>query len=159
MRILDRLPYDDEPTLLSFHGGTVQVRRHQIIVWVRIEGWVFPAALDTGHSHNFSIPERHLKGWAGIDALTRIGSVEVNRVLLPQYEADIWIHHNHRGTREPKGEASLLRMDEGITVVPEGTPGAPRLPLLGLRAITQNGLTLIIDGGRREVTLKTAGWS
>ena len=80
-------------------------------------------------------------------------------MLLPQYEADVWIHHIGRGTREPKGEASLLKMIEGITVVPEGTPGAPRLPLLGLRTITQNGLTLIINGGRREVTLKTAGWS
>jgi hypothetical protein len=36
---------------------------------------------------------------------------------------------------------------------------APRLPLIGLRAIVANKFRLIIDGKRREVTLKTAGWS
>ena len=51
-----------------------------------------------------------------------------------------------------------LSVDEGITVVPDGTPGAPRLPLLGLRPISQGGLKLVIDGNRREVTLSTPGW-
>jgi hypothetical protein len=49
-------------------------------------------------------------------------------------------------------------MDQGISVVPNDSPIAPRLPLLGLKAIVHNNLKLVIDGKRREVTLKTPGW-
>ena len=44
-------------------------------------------------------------------------------------------------------------MNEGITIYPEGAPNTPRLPLLGLRAISRNGLRIVIDGKRREVTI------
>jgi hypothetical protein len=57
MKILDRLPYYDRPTLLSFRDVTVEIRGYQIVVWVRLRVSVFPAILDTGHSHNFSIPQ------------------------------------------------------------------------------------------------------
>jgi len=42
----------------------------------------------------------------------------------------------------------------------EGTnePNPARLPILGLRALVRSNLKLIIDGKRREVTLKTSGW-
>jgi hypothetical protein len=46
-------------------------------------------------------------------------------------------------------------MAEGITLYPDGAPGTPRMPLLGLRAITTNGLKLTIDGKRRQVSLET----
>jgi hypothetical protein len=49
-------------------------------------------------------------------------------------------------------------MDQGISVVPDDSPLAPRLPLLGLRAIIHNGLKLTIDGERAEVSLRTGGW-
>jgi hypothetical protein len=42
--------------------------------------------------------------------------------------------------------------------MPDEAPGAPRLPLLGLRAISRSDLKLVIDGKRREVTLLTSGW-
>ena len=42
--------------------------------------------------------------------------------------------------------------------MPHETPGVPRLPLLGLRPISRGGLKLVIDGKRREVTLRTPGW-
>jgi hypothetical protein len=32
----------------------------------------------------------------------------------------------------------------------------PRLPILGLRALTDNDLILIVNGHRREATLRTA---
>ena len=49
-----------------------------------------------------------------------------------------------------------LEMPQGISVFPEGD--APRLPLIGLRTIVANRLTLVIDGDRRYATLKTKGW-
>jgi hypothetical protein len=51
-----------------------------------------------------------------------------------------------------------LEMHEGLIVYPEDAPNPARLPILGLRALVRNRLTLVIDGKRREVTLKTSGW-
>ena len=153
MKILDRLPYFDRPTFLSFGAHTVEVRSYQILVWLSIAQPVFPAVLDTGHSHNVSVTARQLREWAGVEALEEIGQIEVNRRLMSQHEASVRIHRNRPGTREPLPESCSLVIDQGITVIPED--GAIRLPLLGLRAITRSGLKLLIDGKRRELTLRT----
>jgi hypothetical protein len=44
-------------------------------------------------------------------------------------------------------------MPQGISVFDDAE--APRLPLIGLRAIVANKLRLLIDGHRRYATLKT----
>jgi hypothetical protein len=49
-------------------------------------------------------------------------------------------------------------MHEGLILFPESAHNPARLPILGLRALVRNRLKLIIDGKRREVTLKTSGW-
>jgi hypothetical protein len=51
-----------------------------------------------------------------------------------------------------------LTIDEGMAVYPEDGSGHPRLPLLGLRSLLDNRLRFMIDGPKREVGLKTAGW-
>jgi hypothetical protein len=155
MRILDRLPYFDKPSLITFANGTAEIRAFQIIVWLRIDRSIFPAVLDTGHSHNFSIPERLLNNWAGVDSLPKIGRVEVNRQPMWQFEATLWIHKNRRGTREPTAAAFQLKTEQGITIVPDGASHAPRLPILGLRAISASKLRLVVDGKRRFVALST----
>jgi hypothetical protein len=158
MKILDRLPYHDRPTALSFGPRTIDVRAHQIIVWLSLRQRVFPAILDTGHSHNLTISSRQLAEWAGVDDREPIGEIEVNGRRMTQYRADLRLHRNQRGTRQPRPETFLLNVEEGITVMSDETHGAPRLPLLGLRPISRGGLKLVIDGKRREVTLRTPGW-
>ena len=158
MKILDRLPYHDRPTALSFGPRTIDVRGHQIIVWLSLRQLVFPAILDTGHSHNLTISSRHLVDWAGVDNLEPIGEIEVNGRRMTQYRAGLRLHRNKPGTRQPRPETFSLNVDEGITVMPDDTPGVPRLPLLGIRPISRSGLKLVIDGTRREVTLHTPGW-
>jgi len=155
VKIIDRLPYYDETTFLTVGETPVEVRRYQIVVWVSLTGQLFPAILDIGHSHNFTISQRQLKRFAGVDSLPVIGHAEVNRQLLPQVEADVWLHGNRKGTREPIEKRVLLKMDEGITLYPDGAPGTPRLPLLGLRAITRNRLKLTIDGRSLRVSVVT----
>lgn len=158
MTIIDRLPYFEEPTYLSVGETPIEVKRYQIVVWVSLNELLFPAILDTGHSHNFTISRQQLQRFAGIQTLPVIGHSEVNRGLLPQVESAVWLHGNRRGTREPSEKKLLLRMDQGITLYPDGEPSTPRLPLLGLRAITRNGLILKIDGKSRQATLRTANW-
>jgi hypothetical protein len=77
---------------------------------------------------------------------------------MTQYRADLRLHRNKPGTRQPGPEAFPLNVNEGITVIPDETPGVPRLPLLGIRPISRSGLKLIIDGKHREVTMRTTGW-
>jgi hypothetical protein len=65
MKILNRLTYFDIPSFLNFGSQTVEVQSNQIVVSASISHLVFPAILDTGHSHNFTILEHHPKTWAG----------------------------------------------------------------------------------------------
>jgi hypothetical protein len=55
-----------------------------------------------------------------------------------------------------RGEAVDVYRNQIISVFED--EDAPRLPLVGLRTIIANKLTLVIDGNHREVTLKTSGW-
>jgi hypothetical protein len=158
MKILDRLPYHDRPTALSFGSRTIDARAYQIVVWLSLRQLVFPSILDTGHSHNLTMPARHLAEWAGVDDLEPIGEIEVNGRPMTQYRAELRLHRNKPGTRQPRPEVFSLNVDEGITVMPDETPGAPRLPLLGIRPISRSRLKLVIDGNRREVALHTPGW-
>jgi hypothetical protein len=57
MKILNRLPIYEKPTLIEVRGEAYQVWKNQAIVWVSLAEALapFPAILDTGHSHNLSI--------------------------------------------------------------------------------------------------------
>jgi hypothetical protein len=157
MKILDRFPYYDTTTLLEFGSHTVEIRPYQIAIWVRIDRLAFPAVLDTGHSHHFMISERLLVEWAGVASLRRIGDVLVNKSRLPQFASDLWILHNKPRTRELGRGGTVLRLDQGITVVPEGSPASTRLPVLGLRALAVNRVRIVIDGARGYVSLSKPG--
>jgi hypothetical protein len=94
MRIL-RVHYYDKPSTLDCQGDTVDVRSYQIIVWVSLGQGLrpFPAILDTGHSHNFSISEEHLERWGGRrpDEFAVIGHIWLKNLRLPQIESDLWL--------------------------------------------------------------------
>lgn len=159
MRILDRLPLYDKPAIISVGRGEVtQVKRNQIIVWVSINDTFrsFPAILDTGYSHNFGIARRHLDRWSGAD-LRQTGEANVGGESVPQFQATLRIHRNQSGKRWLSGQTHPLTMDGGISVVGDDSPVATRLPVIGLRALIRNDLTLVLNGKGRHVTLKK-GW-
>jgi hypothetical protein len=62
------------------------------------------------------------------------------------HAATVWLHRNHRGSRTLAGEPYPLILEEGIAVYQDEAGGAPHLPLLGLRALTDNKLQTVIDG-------------
>jgi hypothetical protein len=60
------------------------------------------------------------------------------------------------GKRDELAEPPFcLELEEGIAVYPRGVVQAPRLPLLGLRAIVRNGLHLAINGKKSLVSLRS----
>jgi hypothetical protein len=153
MTIIDRLPITDRPGIINVQGDLLDIYRNQIIVWVSIGDprRVFPAILDTGHSHNFSSRESHLSRWSGV-TLPKIGELEIGRERVDQYAADIYVHHSVRGRLT--GKTSRLQMPQGISIFSNESAQAPRLPLVGLKSLISNRLRLIVDGARREASLQ-----
>ena len=86
MKILDRLPIYEEPTLIEVRGDVYQVWTNQAIVWVSLAETLtpFPAILDCGHSHNLSIARRHLERWGRPD-VKQIGFAKIAGHLVPRY--------------------------------------------------------------------------
>jgi hypothetical protein len=168
--ILRDLPFSVQPSTLVAGDDVVVVRPYQIVLWVSVVSHRFqelppnavrlPAILDTGLSHNFSIQSSQLQSWSRIpsDSLRVLRRARINRVDVPLYGADLWIHPNRPGERDRFTDARPFRLTlaQGIAVYPADTPGEPRLPLLGLRALVKNNLHLTIDGKNRRVGLRTA---
>jgi hypothetical protein len=167
--LIDRVPVPEATSEIAYRGQRVRVRGDQIIVWVTLTKPLtgahdprvvpFPAILDTGHNHTFSIQERHLIDWAGLNPaiLTETGSTRDRGERIRLRAATVWVHRNEPGSRErlTADEPIELLAPQGIAIYPSGA-NFPRLPLLGLRAITRNRLVLVVNGYRREATLRTA---
>jgi hypothetical protein len=158
--------------VLSVRGEAVRVRPYQIIVWVSIgprrdSAWDprtphFPAILDPGNNHNLLIYASQLLRWAGIrpESLPLLGALRERGRRVPLYAATVWLHRNLPGTRDVgEREPYPLILEDGIAVDPDEGASAPHLPLLGLRALTDNRLRTMIDGERRRLSIRTgAPW-
>jgi hypothetical protein len=67
----------------------------------------------------------------------------------------LWMYPNVPGTRTPDPARPPVRIDLplGATLTRPGSVATKEKPLLGLRAIRFNGLSLRIDGSRRSFSL------
>jgi hypothetical protein len=149
-------PYYSEKSKLAVRDEIVEVKAHQIIVWVSISSdesseWDprlprLPAILDTGTTHNFSLTEDHLLAWAGIHvgSLGNLGRVRIEGRNAPLCNVGLWLHTD--------GAPFELEVDSGIAVL-EGD--WPRLPILGLRALTNSKLQTFIYGDTKQVVIRT----
>jgi hypothetical protein len=127
--ILRNIPYFDAETHVSVNDQEIPIRGSQIVVWLSITEVGqkdvapgirrFPAILDTGLSHNFSIQEEQLIEWAGLDPshLPIIGAVRLvgkrtadgeEQPLLARRNAAAWLHRNRPGERDSLLEATTL---------------------------------------------------
>jgi hypothetical protein len=167
--ILHGLPYFNRRTTLFVRGREEFVKPTQIIVWASIADTGsdefapatprFPAILDIGLNHNLAIQEEHLTRWAGLDPrwLSQLYNVTIKGETVPIREAEVWLHPNRPGERDQFADRPpfRLRLEEGIAVYPRGMLAAPRLPLLGLRALEWSKLHLSVDCDHRRVWLRT----
>ena len=147
MKILDRLPYSADASFVAAPGTSVRVKPYQIVVAVSVSLWAlrdwdprmpgFPAILDTGNNHNLSISRGQLLRWAGLqpEALRIIGAMRERQKRIPLHAASVWLHRNRPRERAVGDqEPHLLKLEEGIAIYPDDI--GPRLPVLGLRALT-----------------------
>jgi hypothetical protein len=173
MKILDRVPISEQRTSLQFGDKYVTVRRNQILVWVSVHlaGALepeknipqFPALLDTGNNFAFSLQDRLLRDWAGIDPslLVSLGNVEINGQAVTCRTATVWLYSNSPGRQEVASDRPpfLLEMGKGIAVYPpDAVPPGPRLPLLGLPALLDNDLDWWLDPEQQNITVQSRTW-
>ena len=140
-----KISIPQQSTTVESPTGAVLVRPYQIVVSVQLYtnsvlSPAFPAVIDTGHSHNFSISQTQLRDWAQLAVQPR-RMIRVNGRHVPVADADLQI----AGIRVP--------LPEGIAVFPHDHPGATRLPLVGLRALVRGGLRVVIDGRARQASI------
>jgi hypothetical protein len=86
-----------------------------------------------------------------------IGVIREREQRIPLHSASAWLHRNLPGERAQKDrEPYPLQLEDGIAIYPDDA--APRLPILGLRALTQNQLSTTIDPERTCLDLRTPDW-
>jgi hypothetical protein len=173
MKIIDRLPIPEKRGSLQFNNRYTTINRDQIVVWVSVhlsgalEPEVntpkFPALLDTGNNFDFSLQDRHLREWAGIDhrVLFAVGESQIDGQVVKRLGAALWLYPNGPGQQEvANGKPPLrLKMARGIAVYPpDADPPGPRLPLLGLPALLNNDLDFWLDPQRRQISIQQRGW-
>jgi hypothetical protein len=170
VKILDCFPYSSDARFVSAPGGGVQVKPYQIVVAVSVSlpamgDWDasmprFPAILDTGNNHNLSISRGHLLRWAGLqpEALRVLGAMRERQQRIPLHAASVWLHRNRPGEQALRHREPVpLKLEEGIAIYPDDI--GPRLPVLGLGALTHNQLHVAIDPERMRVNIRTPDWS
>jgi hypothetical protein len=151
MKILDRLPIPEDRTSLWFGDRYVTIHANQILVWLSVhlsEVVVpeeniprFPALLDTGNNFGFSVQDRHLREWAGIDPglLQALGDIAIEGKVVTRREATVWLYPNIPGRQDAASDQPPFRleMSRGIAVyTQDAVPPGQRLPLLGLPALS-----------------------
>jgi hypothetical protein len=166
--ILRNLPFRKEQDEVVLGQERVPIKAYQIIAWFSLtarnvielppQAPRFPAIVDIGHNHNFSIQQRHLIDWAALPAerLPAIGQIRQGDRFLRLCAANVWIHPNVPGQRDQLSldPPLLLTLDQGIAIYPSEL-AFPRVPLFGLRGLDRNKLHLIVDAERCLVNLYT----
>jgi hypothetical protein len=169
--IIRQLPFSDKRTSLSVPGGTVSVKPFQIVLSVSLslpsEGELhprtprLPAVLDTGCNGTFVLSEQQLNRWAGLrrEHLRRVDEMTVYGNKVPVFAAALWLHPNVAGRREDSasGRPFRVQLDPGIALCPPGVT-APRLPLLGLKALHLGDLQMAFHWRTLRFSLRTTPW-
>lgn len=160
MKILDHYPISTVEQAISLpNGGYYTAKPGQVVLTVclRIGEHLtpaFPAFLDSGHNHNFSISEEQLKAWLNVDpsTLEYVGKLRVNREEASLRSADVLLYQNKKGSRELTKGVHEFRFseDRGISVL---SRPIHHLPLLGIRGILRQKLTLSFEGKSMSISL------
>jgi hypothetical protein len=138
-------------------GATVRLKPYQVLLWLSITHRGLsrlpvgtprlPALLDTGHNHNLSLREEHLRScgletpWPWANTRLRVRDASGREREVPRLLVDVWLHAD-----SPQGEESAypLRFGfRGAACYPSnGAVPGPHLPLLGLAALCTGTIKL-----------------
>jgi hypothetical protein len=174
-RLLTGWPYSSSFRRVRFCGTDAAIHADQPIVWIVVAPFeatriapdthrYFPAVLDTGFAGRVLLNHRHLTAWAGVgesDLRLEPKTETVYGQVLPRLQLKAWLLTTDPilNTASAYQHAFPLRIRDGITVVTKATATPwnqrPELPLLGMRLLADNFLTLTVHGLQRTIDLQT----
>lgn len=157
-----------QPVIDPTTGRPLRVYHDQHLIWATFTpggpsppppgAALFPILIDSGFNETFLMQERQARAWmgtafAGFQTAGRW--FQMGHELIPAWAISLWAYPNVPGTRDPDvlRPPTRLRLPGGVPLTPPGSAYAKEKPLLGLRAIRFNKLTLRIDGGRERLWL------
>jgi hypothetical protein len=139
-----------------------EVKRPKIIVGMSItpttirsfptSARIFPVIVDIGCNQTFEIDERHLVLWNGTNKRHFDLLQHRQRVGKRGYDircANIWLHLDpYTGPRFKGSKPPFLLSgsDEIVVMDPSTSDPDPRFPLLGLKAIKDSNLIVVVNG-------------
>jgi hypothetical protein len=183
---IDGVPFHSQNWHALVNGSDIEIFAYQPVVRISVtpagllelplDTPSFLAVVDSGNTHNLAIREQHLEDWANLDLKelpmlamkARVTGIGSQREWRPLYEAEVWLHPF---PLEQRRLPLRLEIDGGIicySTVRSQTNKAkkktrmarslgPRLPLLGGRAFTVQGLGVSIDYQNLKVTIGRQG--
>ena len=150
-------------------GVKVAITPHQPVCWVSLtpaglpahppQARPFPAVIDTGFNHNFLLRSRQFRARTGyeltLDDFPIFDRLRTYGRRADLHEADLWLHPNVPGHRDQISRRPPIRLEMNLGVAVSPLADQPRLPLLGMLSIRENGLQLLIDGAQGRMSLRT----
>jgi hypothetical protein len=150
-------------------GQPLRVYHDQIMIWATFTGsgrnpplpgaGLFPILIDTGFNETFLMQQRQAEEWmtpAVFATFPRTGQgFRIGRERILGWNMALWVYPNVSGTRDPDLSLAPVWIDLplGVPLTAPGSAYTKEKPLLGLRAIRFNKLSLRIDGLRERVWL------
>lgn len=153
-----RIPNKRGELLLS-QGGQIEYRASQIFIWLSISRYgrskptspPFPVLLDTGFNGYFLMDEEQTSALQvpvkDLAAIRSSKSMELDRIAVPTFDADLWLYPNRDGAMECDIGAVPVRLEiPRLVFVPPGNQFREyKWPLLGLSGIRAARLTVRFD--------------
>ena len=158
----DLLRPDGTPVTDPTSQRTLRVYHDQLVVWASLAprplvalpaGYpIFPLLIDTGFNDAFLMQERQAEEWMTPGVVSQLAPngkhLSVGSERIASRDAALWLYPNVPGSRAPdlSGSPIRLALPIGAVLTPPGSVATREKPLLGLRAIRFNGLSVRIDG-------------
>lgn len=182
--LIDELPFfGDKRDIKLPDGEPEKLKANQILLWMSIRpkgssrpnasAPRFPVIFDSGLNISMTMRRSHFLKWVDHmqreQAYVRSGRTSCNGRNVSLFSVEAWLYRNAPDTNDQilNQAPNRIVLAEGLGVYDETKspeeflivdklskdPG-PRLPTLGILAITANQLSIHIDGKRRRVRIE-----
>lgn len=159
---------DGRPVVCPTTGRVLRAYHDQLVVWATLTPGkqpppaspsLFPVLLDTGFNETFVMQRRQAEAWLTPAVFATFPGhpfqLKIGPELIPAWNVSLWVYPNVPGARDPDSSGSPVRIRAvpAIWLTPSGSAYTKEKPLLGLRALRFNGLSLRIDGAAGRFSL------
>jgi hypothetical protein len=174
--VLRHFPILEIPQRLVFQGRELVVKRNQLAVWMSLSPdnktpgtRLFPALIDTGFGYTFALHADHLHNWSQLFPDYEARSVRVNGIAYSRApRVFLWLYRQWSNSAQGIAAERPILLDTGRIGIAvntqrvtsaEASAGSaagrvfPRIPIIGMKTLRQNRLSLFVDAWRSRFSL------